>query len=202
MFMLKELPNDDVLARMSQEYTNLKPETVKSVALSLRIASDLLSTLDSYFDEFGLSQGRFMTMLLLKRDGTPCLTPAELAAKAGVTRATMTGLIDGLERDSYVTRLTRTDDRRKVDVALTEKGLRLLDQILPHHYTRMSQLMHELTSHEQLLLTELLNKVAKGIPRLLAKPTIEPSLNLDNLNNEQPAIDKSETEDVTDTVII
>lgn len=48
-----------------------------------------------------LSEGKFVLLCLL-HDRSEGLAPHELATRAGVTRATVTGLLDGLERDGYV----------------------------------------------------------------------------------------------------
>ena len=61
---------------------------------------------------FGLSEGRFIVLFLL--DSVPRgVAPNKLAEQAGVTPATMTGLIDGLERDNLVNRQADPDDRRR-----------------------------------------------------------------------------------------
>ncbi|WP_457581293.1 MarR family winged helix-turn-helix transcriptional regulator [Ensifer canadensis] len=68
-----------------------------------------------------LSEGKFVLLFLLHRlpEG---LSPHELADRAGVTRATVTGLLDGLERDGFLARQQSKDDRRKVLVQLSPKG--------------------------------------------------------------------------------
>jgi DNA-binding MarR family transcriptional regulator len=69
-----------------------------------------------------LSEGKFVLLLLL-RDAPDGIAPHELASRAGVTRATVTGLLDGLERDGFLVRHGDRDDRRRVSVRLlTERG--------------------------------------------------------------------------------
>lgn len=43
------------------------------------------------------------------------------AERSGVTRATITGLLDGLEKDDLVERQHRKDDRRMLSIHLTQK---------------------------------------------------------------------------------
>jgi len=87
------------------------------------------------------------------------LTPAQLADQSGVTRATMTGLIDTLERDGLVLREPSKEDRRMMQVALTRKGEALLKDFLPVHFRRIAALMGALTQDEQKLMVQLTQKI-------------------------------------------
>lgn len=49
-------------------------------------------------------------------------SPAALAVHAGCTRATMTSLLDSLEKRSLVQRYPHPQDRRSLLIALTTKG--------------------------------------------------------------------------------
>ena len=92
-------------------------------------------------------------------DGRDALSPAELAERTGVTRATITGLVDTLERDGLVARTPNTDDRRMRAVSLTPRGSALLREILPEHFRRMAWLMATLDEQERVTLVRLLGKV-------------------------------------------
>ena len=93
-------------------------------------------------------------------------TPAELADAAGVTRATMTGLIDTLERDGFVKRKPDPNDRRMMSVLLTAKGERFLRDFLPGHFKSISKLMSPLTEAERKTLVRLLTKVQRQADEL------------------------------------
>ncbi|RYG63014.1 MarR family transcriptional regulator, partial [bacterium] len=85
---------------------------------------------------------------------------SELAEKIGVTRATMTGLLDGLEKDGFVQRRQHPDDRRALTVHLTDAGQAFLEAMLPEHYRRVAQLMSGLDTDERRQLVQLLTKVS------------------------------------------
>jgi DNA-binding MarR family transcriptional regulator len=97
-------------------------------------------------------------------------TPAELADAAGVTRATMTGLIDTLERDGLVKREPDPDDRRMMSVLLTARGERFLDDFLPGHFKLISGLMAPLTESERKTLVRLLGKIQQQAATLRTEP--------------------------------
>jgi DNA-binding MarR family transcriptional regulator len=70
---------------------------------------------------------------------------AELARYAGLEPSTMTGLLDRMERDGFVTRVDDPADRRVQVIRLTENGrkmretvLRMVDQTLALIFTGIS----------------------------------------------------------------
>jgi DNA-binding MarR family transcriptional regulator len=87
------------------------------------------------------------------------INPSTLAEKVGVKRATMTGLLDGLEKDGLVGRHAHPEDRRKISVRLTAKGRQVLEDMLPDYYRHIAKLMTNLTEKDRLELMSLLGKV-------------------------------------------
>ncbi len=145
------------------EYSSLDTSSVMLFYLFLQVGSDMLTAFETYLADHGVSQGRFIVLLLLLRSKVrnDCsgLSPSELAAQAGVTRATMTGLMDGLERDGLIERLSHRGDRRKVNVRLTLQGKESLHSIFPDYYSRIAALMNKLEDDEREKLSTLLHKV-------------------------------------------
>jgi DNA-binding MarR family transcriptional regulator len=92
---------------------------------------------------------------------------SDIADSVGVSRATMTGLLDGLERDELIRRVDHREDRRRITITLTANGRRLLDQILPDHFRRVAGLMSNLSANDRKKLLELLGKVRAGIAALV-----------------------------------
>lgn len=112
--------------------------------------------------EHNLSEGKFVVLFLL-RDLVQGLAAHELATRAGVTRATITGLLDGLERDGFLARHSDINDRRKVSVRLTEKGQTLADQLFDQHSQWIASLFSSLNGQEREILSSLLQRVWQGL---------------------------------------
>ena len=74
----------------------------------------------------GLSRARLSALSVVVFRGP--LTLGELAAAEGVRSATMTGIVNGLERDGLVRRRPHGTDRRAVQVEATAAGRRLLER--------------------------------------------------------------------------
>lgn len=159
MLLLRDLPKYETLLAYSKRYRNVDPSAVESFLNLLRVASDLIDATDHYFGEHGTSQGRFTVLCLLNRNPDVPLCPADLAQRAGVTRATMTGLLQGLEAEGLVKRSACDDDKRMFYVELTSKGRRYLDSILPDWFRRVGELMAGLTDKERVAIQKSLEKV-------------------------------------------
>jgi DNA-binding MarR family transcriptional regulator len=74
----------------------------------------------------GLSRARLSALSVVVFRGP--LTLGELAAAEGVRSATMSGIVNGLERGGLVRRRPHGTDRRAVQVEATAAGRRLLDR--------------------------------------------------------------------------
>jgi DNA-binding MarR family transcriptional regulator len=81
--------------------------------------------------------------------------------RTGVTRATITGLVDSLERDELVTRTPDPADRRMLAVRLTPKGERVLFEVLPKHFRRMAWLLEPLSNDERRTMVDLMAKIIR-----------------------------------------
>lgn len=109
-----------------------------------------------------LSEGKFVLLFLL-RDLPNGLAPHELATRAGVTRATITGLLDGLERDGFLARHNDSQDRRKVSVRLTEKGQAVANDLFDEHSQWIASLFTVLNEQERDVLGGLLQRVWRAL---------------------------------------
>lgn len=124
------------------------------LSLSRAIDRDCAARLAPY----GLSESRFVLLFLL-HDRQAGLSPHELADRAGVTRATMTGLLDGMARDDFLSRHHDHQDRRKVTVRLTQKGQAAAASLFHEHSQWIASLMDALTAAERNELGRLLGLI-------------------------------------------
>ncbi|MDT8371681.1 MAG: MarR family transcriptional regulator [Gammaproteobacteria bacterium] len=161
MLELKNLPDRDILKKFAARYPDADVERVLHFLNLLRVASDLSSGLDRLLARHKLLQGRWWVLVLLMREDDYCATPSRLAEQAGVSRATMTGLIDGLQREELVKRVPDPDDRRKTLIRLTATGQARLDQVMPDYYQRLNRLMSVLTDDQGQALMEILALIKK-----------------------------------------
>lgn len=131
------------------------------VRASTRVVQDLELTVHR---PAGWSWAGFRIMFTVLVAGP--LEERELARLAGVTRASISAVLNTLERDGLVARARRSGDRRLVTVDLTAFGRdRLLDVYAGHHAAERVWLAG-LSREEVRQLSGLLRKVlgAQGVP--------------------------------------
>ena len=164
MLLLRDLPKYESLLQRAQRYPQVDPRAIEACLVLLRTATDILSAIERVLQRFGMSQGKFTVLMVLSRDHDSAMNPSELAQRCGVTRATMTGLLEGLEREKMIHRQGDRTDRRRAVVRLTQTAKDFLDGMLPDHFTRFHQLMIDLSEEDKQHLTALLQKIGGRIP--------------------------------------
>ncbi|WP_229596476.1 MarR family winged helix-turn-helix transcriptional regulator [Rossellomorea vietnamensis] len=162
-FNLKNLPSSQTLMTYSEKFPEVDVEGVLMTLEFLSTAKEVNSAYGKYFLKQGLSEGKFTLLMLLYRHPENPITPSELARSASVTKATITGLIDGLSKDGLVRRSIHPDDRRKQVVLLTNQGINVLEKMLPDHYRKTAKLVNRLSTEERSVFLQLLSKVREGI---------------------------------------
>lgn len=115
----------------------------------------------------GLSEGRFTLMFMLERhrDG---LSPHVLADQAGVARATVTGLVDGMVRDGLVERHDNPLDRRSNLVVLTRKGRTLIRKVFNSQARQLAEAFDALSSTERRQFAKLVAKLSAPLQSALS----------------------------------
>ncbi len=153
----------DHIERYAQQFPELDPEAMRTYLVLRRLDGLLSWGLDVHLARYDLSFGRFIVLVTLIRSEGHSLTPAALSESCGVTRATITGLVDTLEKEGHVVREPDPDDGRSFMVRLTLTGRRFLEKLLPDHFRRLTQLMSGLSHDEMHQLQRLLGKVSDRI---------------------------------------
>jgi DNA-binding MarR family transcriptional regulator len=93
-----------------------------------------------------LTFGQLRILFLLREHGA--LTMSGLAELLGVTPATASGVVDRIERTGLVARRHGVDDRRVVEVVLSDEGERTLREMAGARLDAMRQTLEVLTPEE------------------------------------------------------
>ncbi len=136
-------------------------DTFYTVAVITRIAKTILRITDEHFAKLGISQSKLTVLLYLSGEPDLSTSPSSLAKYCGVSRAAMTGLLDGLEQEGYVERNSHPSDRRALMVKLTQKGQQFLDWIVLQDQYRLTELTGALDEVERKKLIELAVKIMR-----------------------------------------
>jgi DNA-binding MarR family transcriptional regulator len=108
-------------------------------------------------------------MFLWARDGQ---SQGELSRQVAIEDATMVRTIDRMERDGLVRRERDAQDRRRVNIFLTERGLALQDSLIPCAVAVNETATQPFTESEREQLSGLLRRMIEaleGAPRTRGK---------------------------------
>ena len=90
------------------------------------------------------------------------LQPTQLAAKILKSGGNLTLVITNLVKRDLVERQRRQDDRRCIEIHLTETGRALIDDLFPRHVDIVEQEINVLSAAEQEQLAVLCRKLGLG----------------------------------------
>src|SRR5438067_2303642 len=104
----------------------------------LRTADAIWDASRCFFRQWDLSPSQFNVLNLLHCNDEG-LSQSELGRQLLTHRSNVTGLVDRLETRGLVQRREVSADRRAYRVVLTQAGVKLMNQILPHYYRKAEQ---------------------------------------------------------------
>src|ERR1700722_11817934 len=110
--MATSVPRRGILEAKARRYPDMDLVACEAYLMLRQVGDCVRSTLEKRLATEGISHGRFMLLVILDRDPEQPLPASELAEHAGVTKQTITSLLDGLEKDGYITRRQDPQDRR------------------------------------------------------------------------------------------
>lgn len=126
----------------------------------MRSADSVSDFAHRHLKEQGLTVSQFAALEALYHAGELCL--GDLAGKLMRTEGSITSVIDGLERRKLVKRTPALNDKRFVNVGLTEGGKALVAKILPGHVKLITRRFGVITPEQQDLLRDICRQLGKA----------------------------------------
>lgn len=162
--MTRLIPSKDLLEKHAKIMPQIDPSSVLAMLEILQAADEIQhAILDILEKKYQLSKGKLHVMIILhhhvQQEG---ITPSCLADKVGVTRATISAMLRRMKRDGLIYSFSDLEDGRGKKVCLSEKGWNFLNEVLPGHYLRITNLMGNLSETERETLIKLLKKIVKN----------------------------------------
>lgn len=153
----------DHVDRIQQEWARERPDVdvrPQGVIGRLhRLALALTAEITAVYREHGLGEGEFDVLATLRRAGAPYeRAPGDLAAHTMVTTGAMTKRVDRLVAAGLVTRRPSADDGRGRVVALTPRGVQVVDAAFTAHMANERRLLDLLGSEADAAALEALLK--------------------------------------------
>lgn len=148
---------DRIKAQWAKQRPDLNTDPMALIGRLMRVSQHLSQGMAETFAQFGLTAAGFDVLATLLRSGPPhALSPNQLLSTMMITSGTMTNRIDQLEKQELVERIKSTEDRRSVQIALTEKGRALIDDAVTAHVSTQANLVSTLSTKEHGMLDQIL----------------------------------------------
>ena len=90
-------------------------------------------------------------------------TMSELAEFMNLTAGSMTSAIDSLIKDKFVKRNFDKNDRRKINILLTQKGENIAKMLHEKHYEVSNKILDTISKKEQEIFLDLLEKITQKL---------------------------------------
>jgi DNA-binding MarR family transcriptional regulator len=167
------LPKYEIFLEEVKHFPDLDASACYTFMQLLKTGDELLAMDEQVLSSMGVRHGRLkLLMMLLKSDCSS--SPADLAKKTGVTRATISGLLDGLQKEGLIERHSNADDRRLIEVRLTPAGKALLDKVRPVYSRWFASVIEPLTEPERQQLVTLLQKIQNRLAQVSTNEPVIP----------------------------
>lgn len=156
---LQELPTqEDIQVTASELVPQSDPGILYTNLLFMKVATELENHFENVLSNYNLSSGRF-TLLYMLNYAPDGLLPSELAQKAGVTQATISGLLNNMEKAELLARHAHQKDGRSYLIKITQKGQEMLKEILPLWYPRVETFWSHFSETDRESLNVLLKRM-------------------------------------------
>ncbi|MGX5718480.1 MarR family winged helix-turn-helix transcriptional regulator [Shinella zoogloeoides] len=150
---------DRILEQWNRERPDLDVAPMGLFGRLARLRTHVAREIEKTLLAHGLNSASFDVLATLRRSGPPYrLSPGDLIATTMVSSGTMTNRLDQLEKAALIERSHNPDDRRGVIIALTPKGLTLVDEAVTAHVENEHRLLESLDAGERAALDSLLRK--------------------------------------------
>lgn len=134
-----------------------------SAAFAVRTtAQQIANAITEWMADSAASPARFLVLMVIwaaKGRGVP---HKEIVAALDVTRATVSGLMAGLERDGLVTSTVAREDRRNQLARLTPLGTAMVEKAVEMNGVRLRAAFRTFSADEVTTLMTLLQRVRQG----------------------------------------
>jgi MarR family 2-MHQ and catechol resistance regulon transcriptional repressor len=136
----------------------------------LRAAEALWDGSRVFFDRWKLSPSQFniLNLLVEHPDG---ISQADLGRQLIMRRSNVTGLLDRMEKRKLLQRKETLGDRRAHRVILTDRGRRLLSEILPHYHQAAEEIWGDISASQANQIKDSLDELSKTVAQIAHRNT-------------------------------
>ena len=165
---MKEILEEGIAKKMKSEFPEIDTRFLMMLVRVVHFQHAVPALFDQYFVKMGLSKARFMVLIqLFVRGGMAGLGISDIISLYNVSSATMTGVVDTLEKEGFVERSHSKSDRRRINLRLTARGREFMTYFIPIHYANMKRLMEDFTVEDLQVFMQLNDRLVTAIEDFL-----------------------------------
>ena len=136
------------LEKLSENYKWIERIASRTNIELLKTKDMLEEVHDRFFQSYDLSNTKFNVLVILYKGCTEEMYMSKIGERMLLSNANITGLIDRLEEQSLVKRVRSKEDRRKIVIKITEKGINSVEKVMEDYIKWSKKLMEVLTVEE------------------------------------------------------
>src|SRR5512140_1477388 len=141
-----------------ERYPGASLKATEAAMNLVRTADMLVKRIGDLVQPFGLSPSSALALSIVV-DAREPLPPNQIAARLIISRATVTGLIDSLERRGYVRRVPHSTDRRMLLIEPTESGRQVAHEFRLVVHRKQKEWLAALSDSQRDQLIEMLHQL-------------------------------------------
>jgi DNA-binding MarR family transcriptional regulator len=149
------------MAALRARFSTREFQAIRLIFALRRTAQTVDNALTSWFASTTGSVARFQIIMLLWASSS-AVSHKEIVTALGVTRATISGLMAGLERDGLVQSETDPGDRRSQLAQLTAEGRAVAEDAIANNEKSLRAAFASLTRDDQSAAMSLLQRIREG----------------------------------------
>lgn len=160
--------SDLVIGELKKKFAKIIPKNEADFILAfvegMLLMHRFMILTENYFKMEGTSKGRFLILArLLVSNSKEGESISDLLPFYPISPATISGILDTLEKDGMIERISNPSDRRRVNVRIKDKGKAFMIDFLPKHLVNVKNMVKEVTETERDILPVLFRKLNSGV---------------------------------------
>ena len=129
-----------------------------------RAGTRIASAFSAKLKEYGITINSWRLLASLYQHGT--LHVGELADASSIEMWTVSRMVTRMDKEGLVTRQREAKDARSVRVALTDRGNKLVEDLIPHAMEHEAIPLDGFSAEETRLLQDMLERLYQNMDRL------------------------------------
>ncbi|MBN1905720.1 MAG: MarR family transcriptional regulator [Deltaproteobacteria bacterium] len=165
---MKDQRYTDIIIESLKEWPDKDKKIVREGLFLLDLHREIEMVTDIIGSKLGLHVRQIEILEILYNHHEIELTPAQLADEVHLTRSTMTGNLDSLQKKGFIKRESHPNDRRMLLITLTQEGIDFCKKTMPMRYAHVLRVMKGMSGDERKNLRGIYEKLL-GIIREISE---------------------------------